>query len=205
MKHKKELPEETAFLAYEKVKERKRWQMAFRRYVVEGIANENNAPFFGLEIAVLKKWFELQFDETLNWENFGINWQFEHILPIAYFDFSNEDDLKLCWNYINIRVDSFQPNASRGSKIDVLAVKVYFEKLYKQTNFSIVAKMVEKINQIELANIESNEAIEDYINLNKQKLEKIATLSNNEFNKLNQGILLEDILLERELLKKFGS
>jgi hypothetical protein len=147
----------------------------------------------------------LQFDETLNWENFGINWQFEHILPIAYFDFSNEDDLKLCWNYINIRVDSFQPNASRGSKIDVLAVKVYFEKLYKQTNFSIVAKMVEKINQIELANIESNEAIEDYINLNKQKLEKIATLSNYEFNKLNQGILLEDILLERELLKKFGS
>ncbi len=205
MKHKKELPEETAFLAYEKVKERKRWQMAFRRYVVEGIANENYAPFFGLEIAVLKKWFELQFDETLNWENFGINWQFEHILPIAYFDFSNKDDLKLCWNYINIRVDSFQPNASRGSKIDVLAVKVYFEKLYKQTNFSIVAKMVEKINQIELANIESNEAIEDYINLNKQKLEKIATLSNYEFNKLNQGILLEDILLERELLKKFGS
>jgi hypothetical protein len=163
--------------------------MAFRRYVVEGIANENYAPFFGLEIAVLKKWFELQFDETLNWENFGINWQFEHILPIAYFDFSNEDDLKLCWNYINIRVDSFQPNASRGSKIDVLAVKVYFEKLYKQTNFSIVAKMVEKINQIELANIESNEAIEDYINLNKQKLEKIATLSNYEFNKLNQGFI----------------
>ncbi len=205
MKHKKELPEETAFLAYEKVKERKRWQMAFRSYVVEGIANENYAPFFELEIAVLKKSSELQFDETLNWENFGINWQFEHILPIAYFDFSNEDDLKLCWNYINIRVDSFQPNASRGSKIDVLAVKVYFEKLYKQTNFSIVAKMVEKINQIELANIESNEAIEDYINLNKQKLEKIATLSNYEFNKLNQGILLEDILIERELLKKFGS
>lgn len=205
MKQKKELPEETASLAYEKIKERKRWQMAFRRYVVEGIANENYAPFFGLEIETLKKWFELQFDETLNWENFGINWQFEHIVPIAYFDFSNENDLKLCWNYINIRVDSFQPNASSGSKIDVLAVKAYFEKLYKQTKFSIVAKMIEKINQIELANIESNEAIEGYINLNKQKLEEIATLSKHEFNKLNQGILLEDILLERELLKKFGS
>jgi hypothetical protein len=32
----------------------------------------------------------------------------------------------------------------------------------------------------------------------------LSSLSNAEFNRLNQGISLEDILLERELFRKFG-
>jgi hypothetical protein len=65
--------------------------------------------------------------------------------------------------------------------------------------------MLNKINSIEVSNIESNEEIENFIIGNKQWLENIATLNNYEFNKFNQGWDLNEILAERELLKKFGS
>jgi hypothetical protein len=184
---------------------RSKWALALRRYIIESNPNENYAPFFGLDSKTMKRWIELQFKGGLDWGNYAKSWQFDHIVPVVYFDYYNEEDLKLCWNFINIRVEPFQLNKNRGSRIDVLAVRTYFERLYNKTGFSIALKMLNKINSIEVSNIESNEEIENFIIGNKQWLENIATLNNYEFNKFNQGWDLNEILAERELLKKFGS
>jgi len=42
-----------------------------------------------------RKWIELQFDEDTNWDNFSQKWQFDHIVPVAYFDFNDKADLSL--------------------------------------------------------------------------------------------------------------
>jgi hypothetical protein len=65
--------------------------------------------------------------------------------------------------------------------------------------------MIEKLAIIEASNIESHPAIENFIINNKEHLENIATLSKEEFEKFNLGISLSDILLEREILRKFGA
>jgi hypothetical protein len=165
---------------------RSKWALALRRYIIESNPNENYAPFFGLDSKTMKRWIELQFKGGLDWGNYAKSWQFDHIVPVVYFDYYNEEDLKLCWNFINIRVEPFQLNKNK-------------------TGFSIALKMLNKINSIEVSNIESNEEIENFIIGNKQWLENIATLNNYEFNKFNQGWDLNEILAERELLKKFGS
>lgn len=205
METKRRSPKQNPSNAYLKVRERKKWQIGLRRYVIEGVPNEKYAPYFGLDSKTLRKWFELQFIEGLSWETFAKTWQFDHIVPTVYFDFSNEEDLKLCWNFINLRVEPLQLNKNRGNRIDVLAVKSYFEDLYAKTEFSLCQRMIEKINQLEISNIECNESILAFMNSNKNHLENIASLSNDEFNRFNQGMALEDILLEREMLKKFGS
>jgi hypothetical protein len=203
MARRKIIPKEEATEALLKFREKRKWQLSMRRYVLERKASEAYAPYFGLDIENFRKWLELQFQEDISWNNFGSAWQFDHIVPVTYFDFSKEEDLKLCWNFINIRAEKLQYK-NRGNRIDVLAVKPYFEDLYYKTGYSLCLKMIDKINEVEVSNIESHPLIENFIIDNKSHLEMLGSLSSIEFNKLNQGVLLKDILLEREILRKFG-
>ncbi len=198
------IPKEEATEALLKFREKRKWQVSMRRYIIERSPSEAYAPYFGLDIENFRKWIETQFDNDLNWESFGSLWQFDHIMPVTYFDFDKEEELKLCWNFINIRVEKLQLNKNRGNRIDVLAVKPYFQDLYNKTGYSLCLKMIDKINEVEVSNIESQPHLENFIIQNKEHLENIGSLSKDEFNKLNKGVQLKDILLEREILRKFG-
>ena len=188
----------------QKMKEKRKWQIAYRRYVLEGSPSEAYAPYFGIDKVNLRKWFELQFKGNLSWESFAIKWQFDHIVPVTYFDFKNEDDLYLCWNFTNIRIEAISLNKNRGNRIDVLSVKKYFSDLYEHTKYSTCQKMVEKIEQIEISNIESNDELVSFLTNNKKWLEQVSLLNKDEFSRYNSGAPLSDLLLEREILKKFG-
>jgi hypothetical protein len=188
-----------------RVREKKKWQLAYRRYVIEKAPSESYARYFGLDIASLRQWFELQFTEEIEWDNFGKAWQFEHIVPATYFDYSDEDDRILCWSFINIRIEKLDAEKSGGDKIDPMAVRPYFQELHAKTGFSLCLKMLEKIKTIELSNTECPRSIENFIRNNKSRLEQMASFDQQEFNSLNQGSSVEDVLLEREILRKFGS
>lgn len=205
MPRKRWTPQEEVTATLLRLREKRKWQLAYRRYVIDGLPSEAYAPYFGLNTQTLREWFELQFTEDLNWIHFGKDWQFDHIVPATYFDYSNEDDLRLCWSFINIRVEKIDLNKNRGNRIDVLAVRPYFQDLYDKTGFSLCLKMLEKIKTIEISNIESHPLIEQFIIDNKERLDIISTLTNEEFGDFNQGIPLSDILLEREILRKFSA
>ena len=185
-------------------RDKKKWQIALRRYVLEKQLSENYAPYFGLDINSFREWIEIQFTEDLGWDNFGSKWQFDHIVPVAYFDFENKDDMKLCWNFINIRVENPELNRIRGSRIDVLAVKPYFEALLSKTNYMLCTKMLAKIDEIEVSNIVSEPKIEEFINARKADFELMFTMSAAEFAQMNRGESFKDVLLQREILRKFG-
>ncbi len=187
-----------------KMREKRKWQIAFRRYVLEGSPSEAYAPYFGIDRVNLLKWFEFQFKDNISWESFATEWQFEHIVPVAYFDFKNEDDLYLCWNFTNIRIESIFLNKNSRNRIDVLSVKKYFSDLYEQTEYSTCKRMVEKIGQIEMSNIESNNELVAFLTNNNKWLEQVNELNKDEFSRYNSGTPISDLLVEREILKKFG-
>lgn len=185
-------------------REKRKWQIALRRYVLEKNKSSFYAPYFGLDHNSFRRWIELQFDEDTSWENFSQAWQFDHIVPIAYFDFENQEDLKLCWNFVNIRIEKLQLNKNRGNRIDVLAAKSYFQDVFQKTKYQLCKKMVEKIEQIEVSQIYSNENLENFILENKHYLETISSFSSEDFDRLNTGTSFEDIVFEKEFFKKFG-
>ena len=187
-----------------KFREKRKWQVAFRRYILEKKHSHAYAPFFGLDIDSYRKWIELQFANGLNWNNFGSAWQFEHIVPVACFDFANKEDLKLCWNFINIRVEILETNNLKGNRIEILAAKPHFESLYSKTGYSVCLKMIEKINYIQASNIVFDPRLESFILQKKEDLEKMTLLSPEEFSRFNSGVSLSDIFLEREIIQKFG-
>ena len=186
-------------------REKRKWQVSYRRYVLEKMPCEAYAPYFGLDIETLRRWFELQFTDGLGWDNFGKAWQFDHIIPATYFDYSNSEDLILCWSFINVRVEKMSLQKNRGNRIDLLAVRPYFQDLYNKTGYSLCQKMLEKISAIEASNRESHPAFEAFIIENKSLLESLSTFSYAEYNRLNQGMTVSEVLLEREILRKFGS
>lgn len=185
-------------------REKRKWQIALRRYVIEQKPVAFYPPYFGLDIINFRKWMELQFDEDTNWGNFSAAWQFDHIVPVAYFDFASNAELRLCWNFINIRLEKISLNKNRGHRIDVLASKAYFKKIHRETKYPLCLEMIEKIDRIEVAEIKSTKAMEKFI-LEKLKILKItASFSDYEFSRLNQGLSIDEIINERELLKKMS-
>jgi hypothetical protein len=185
-------------------REKRKWQIALRRYVIEQKPVAFYPPYFGLDIINFRKWIELQFDEDTNWGNFSITWQFDHIVPVAYFDFAKDTDLRLCWNFINIRLEKVSSNKNRGHRIDVLGSKAYFRKIHRETQYPICLEMIEKIDRIEIAEIKSTKAMEKFILENLKFLEITASFSDYEFSRLNQGLSVNEIINERELLKKMS-
>ncbi len=204
MARKKWTPKEEITEPLLKLREKKKWQLTLRRYVLEKNHCPSYAPYFGLGIEDFRKWIEIQFTDGLGWDNFAEAWQFEHILPVSYFDFSLEEDLKLCWNFINIRVEKLEKHAAGENKVDILAIKPYFEALYHKTGLSICTKMLAKINSIQLPATAIQQEIENYLISKKDAIETLSTFTYHEFKSINEGITIKDILLEKKILKKFG-
>jgi hypothetical protein len=187
-----------------KFREKRKWQLALRRYILEKNPSRAYAPYFGLDIEAFRNWISLQFTTELNWENFAISWQFDHIVPVSYFDFSKEEDLKTCWNFINIRVDIIDLNKRGIERIDVLAAKNYFESLYRKTGYELCKKMIEKIESVQISNTGSKPELEAFIIINKQKIEKLSLMDAEDYYRINKGALLGDLILEKSIIKKFG-
>ena len=188
-----------------KFREKRKWQIALRRYILEQNRCFYYAPYFGIDITGFRQWIDYQFDEETNWENFSELWQFDHIIPVTYFDFKEENDLRLCWNFTNIRIEKLQLNKNQENRIDVLGAKSYFESLFKNTGYLLCEKMLEKIVRIELSQLASNEKMERFVKEKKPILDIMATFSAYEYDKLNSGSTIEEILNEREFIKKYSS
>ncbi len=185
-----------------KFREKRKWQIALRRYVLEKNICVGYAPYFALDIENIRKWFEVQLDPGVGWADFGGKWQFDHIIPVTYFDFSNEVDLKMCWNFTNIRVEQFQRNKDRGNRLDVLAAKRYFNELYKATNYPPCLKLLNKIDEIELTEIVSSEKQKQFIIEFRGYLDMIENYSAFEFELLNRGRTINEVNKEIGFLKK---
>lgn len=187
-----------------KFKEKRKWQIALRRYVLQNNVASAYAHYFGLDISGFRNWIELQFTDGINWENFGLAWQFDHIVPLAYFDLEKETDLFLCWSFINIRVERLDDKNARSNKSTLLVVRNYFEELFDKTEFTLCGKMVTRIKQMEASALIHYPKLETFLSVHKEKLESLITLSAGEMSMYNQGATLNDILLQKEILKKYG-
>jgi hypothetical protein len=78
-------------------------------------------------------------------ENFGSEWGLDHIVPVDLFDLTNDDDLKLCYNYNNIMPMFNSDNRLKGAsvhfsldKLNTMYSNVYIEQLKNKCNEEII-------------------------------------------------------------------
>ncbi len=91
--------------------------------------------FIGCSIDFLKKWFEFNFDDNINWQNYGTYWQVDHVTPCASYDFKIQENIYKCWNWSNLVPLEKKANARKCSKI----IDNYIFKIEnKKTEFLIL-------------------------------------------------------------------
>lgn len=202
MPRKKNTPSAEPTEALLKFREKRKWQISLRRYVLEKHICVGYAPYFGLDIENMRQWFEYQFTEGIGWDNFGKNWQFDHIIPVTYFDFSKEEELRMCWNFVNLRVEKIQLNKERGNRLDVLAAKNYFKELFSTTNYAPCLNLLNKIDQLELSEFVSTQSQQEFIKEHWEYLKMIEGYSFFEFELLNSGRNINEVKKEIDFIKK---
>jgi len=71
--------------------------------------------------------------------NFGTVWQLDHIVPVELFDLTNENDLKVCFNYLNVFPMYSMDNKAKG-------MSIHFSKLLceRLPNSDIRQQLIER-------------------------------------------------------------
>ena len=70
----------------------------------------------GCDWDFFKRYMEEQFVEDMSWENYGTYWHIDHIIPLAAWDLSKEEDQKLAAHYSNLRPLKAIDNLKKGKK-----------------------------------------------------------------------------------------
>ena len=128
-----------------KYKEKKRLQIAMRRLYCTNTPSKEIVSLLGIDKEGFIKHINKYLIEGMTMENFGKEWGLDHIVPVELFDLSNEDDLKLCYNYNNIMPMFNQDNRLKGAsvhfsldKLRSMYTNVYIEKLKTKCNEEII-------------------------------------------------------------------
>ena len=65
-------------------------------------------------------------------KNFGSLWQIDHCLPITSFNLLDENDLKKCFNWVNLTPMYVENKIKKGDEIDM---RLYLLQEIKTTYF----------------------------------------------------------------------
>jgi len=78
------------------------------------ISKENTTMnYIGCNIQYLREWFEYNFTSEMSWDNYDSYWSIDHIIPVKYFDLTNEDEKLKCWNWTNLMPVTINYNSSK--------------------------------------------------------------------------------------------
>lgn len=183
-----------------KLREKRKWQIALRRYVIDQNLSRSYAPYFGLEINKMRLWFESQFPATMGWSDFGKGWQFDHVIPVSFFDFDKDLDLRLCWHFLNLRVGHSDESTNRFS---VNAAMQYFRAIHQASNYDVCLHFLEKLQGLENKLTIHSEKQQAFVLDNHPYLQAIKGFSAFEFELLNSGRMPEEAKREAAIIQKF--
>ena len=103
--------------------------------VVKGKQNATNQRFtsrtmeyLGCTEQFFKSWLQYQFDDEMNWNNFGSYWHVDHVLPVSMFNHEDEEAKNICWNWANLRPLEASKNHEKSNKIDFNLYRNQIEK-----------------------------------------------------------------------------
>ena len=72
----------------------------------------------GCSMKDFRNYIESQFEPGMTWENHGYRgWHIDHIIPISYFDLSDPEQQKLCFNYRNLQPLWWKDNRKKSDKV----------------------------------------------------------------------------------------
>lgn len=78
---------------------------------------DRTISLLGCSIFEFKIYLESKFKEGMSWNNYGIEWEIDHIVPCSSFNLSDQEQQKICFHYTNTQPLWKYENRSKGNKI----------------------------------------------------------------------------------------
>jgi len=100
--------------------------------VIKGLKT-SFSDILGCDLYFFKKWIEFRFDENMNWDNLGECWEIDHILPISSFDFTNKNNIQVCFHWTNLQPLLCNENRSKSAKLEL---HYYFNNVVNINRFN---------------------------------------------------------------------
>jgi hypothetical protein len=97
---------------------RKKYQIAFRRWLTEHAPGTTIAPYIGADLIFVRKWISDRMLAGMNWSNYGQLWVIDHIVPVRLFDFNKNEELELALHYKNLMPLFKEDNLYKEGAID---------------------------------------------------------------------------------------
>ena len=85
---------------------------SFNKYIRK---KNSTFSYIGLEKKDFMKYIECKFQSGMSWENYG-QWHIDHIKPLSSFNFNNEEEIYIAWNYTNLQPLWAIDNLIKGKK-----------------------------------------------------------------------------------------
>jgi hypothetical protein len=79
--------------------------------------DQSKSKYIGCSSNYFKKHLSSMFTKKMNWDNYGSYWHVDHILPVSSFDHTNEQEIKKCWHWSNLRPLEAQENMNKSDSI----------------------------------------------------------------------------------------
>lgn len=81
--------------------------------------------FLGCQLEFFKDWLQFNMSPDMSWENYGSYWHIDHIIPCNYYDATDTQQVRLCWNWCNLAPLQGSLNCAKIDKIDNAYIEYY--------------------------------------------------------------------------------
>jgi hypothetical protein len=83
----------------------------------EALSKSKSTPeYLGTSMSVVRKWLEFNFGDEFTWQN-RAEWHIDHTLPINAFDLTDDADIALCCNWMNLMPLRKEHNIRKSDKL----------------------------------------------------------------------------------------
>lgn len=100
-----------------KYNDKKKYQIAMRRLYATNTPSKRIIELLGTDKESFISHVDKFLLDGMTKDNFGKVWSLDHIVPVDVFDFDDEEDLKLCYNFNNIMPMFMNDNRAKGASI----------------------------------------------------------------------------------------
>jgi hypothetical protein len=94
---------------------RRRFKRAF------GMSSPKISKLVGCDIGIFKNWLSKNFTPAMNWQNYGLLWSIDHIIPLSFAK-SQEDMIQL-FHYMNCRPLLVSENSAKNNRINPIEIQ----------------------------------------------------------------------------------
>ena len=97
--------------------------------LLKGEKTMRTIEYLGCTIEHLKYYLEGKFEIGMNWNNYGISWHIDHIIPCTSWNLKNIFEGICCWNYRNLQPLWALENKSKGDTFNQVKKDIYVERM----------------------------------------------------------------------------